>query len=143
MRPVLARPPQGRRTRRPVARRPRRSRLDGHRHLRHAVHDATRRSSRALRDAFGWDHVGAHDDAAGWLIFRLPPAELGVHPAGAPAQEISFLCDDVPATMAELAAKGVEFTGEPEDRVFGVLVTMVLPGEVKALLPGPRHRTAI
>ncbi len=38
---------------------------------------------------------------------------------------------------------GVEFTGEPEDRVFGVLVTMVLPGEVKALLPGPRHRTAI
>ena len=31
-----------------------------------------------LRDVFGWEHVDAHD---GWLIFALPPAELGVHPA--------------------------------------------------------------
>jgi len=35
-----------------------------------------------LRDVFGWDHVDAHD---GWLIFALPPAELGVHPAEKPS----------------------------------------------------------
>ncbi len=29
-------------------------------------------------DVFGWKHV---DDGDGWLIFALPPAELGVHPA--------------------------------------------------------------
>ena len=34
-----------------------------------------------LRDVFGWPHVDAGD---GWLIFALPPAELGVHPAEGP-----------------------------------------------------------
>jgi hypothetical protein len=93
-----------------------------------------------LRDAFGWDHVDAHD---GWLIFRLPPAELGVHPADTPAQEVSFMCDDIRATMAELGAKGVRFDGEPVDQGFGVVVPMVLPGEVRLLLYEPRHPTAI
>ena len=31
-----------------------------------------------LRDAFGFESVDAGD---GWLIFALPPSELGVHPA--------------------------------------------------------------
>ena len=35
-----------------------------------------------LRDVFGWKHV---DAGHGWLIFALPPAELGVHPAEGPA----------------------------------------------------------
>ncbi|HVM64859.1 MAG TPA: VOC family protein [Acidimicrobiales bacterium] len=93
-----------------------------------------------LRDVFGWDHVDAHD---GWLIFALPPAELGVHPASAPSHELSFMCDDVDATMAELAAKGVQFEGEPQAQAFGRVVTMVLPGGVKVLLYQPRHPTAI
>ncbi len=93
-----------------------------------------------LRDAFGWDHVDVHD---GWLIFRLPPAELGVHPAEAPAHELTFMCDDIHATMAELAAKGVGFEGEPVTQGFGVAVTMLLPGGVHVLLYEPRHATAI
>jgi|SRR5579871_3747072 len=93
-----------------------------------------------LRDAFGWDHVDAHD---GWLIFKLPPAELGVHPAEAPAHELSFMCDDLPATMADLAARGVAFDGEPQQAGFGTTVTMVLPGGVRAMLYQPRHPTAI
>ena len=36
-----------------------------------------------LRDVFGWDHV---DAGGGWLIFKLPPAEVGVHPADAPVR---------------------------------------------------------
>ena len=28
-----------------------------------------------LRDVLGFDHI---DDGDGWLIFRLPPAEMGV-----------------------------------------------------------------
>ena len=93
-----------------------------------------------LRDAFGWHHVDVHD---GWLIFALPPAELGIHPANAPAHELSFMCDDIQATMADLSSKGIVFKGEPEDRRFGVGVTMVLPGGVEVLLYEPTHATAI
>lgn len=54
----------------------------------------------ALRDAFGFAHI---DAGQGWLIFRLPPAELGVHPiepAGAAAgrHAVSLMCDDINAT---------------------------------------------
>jgi catechol 2,3-dioxygenase-like lactoylglutathione lyase family enzyme len=93
-----------------------------------------------LRDAFGWDHVDAHD---GWLIFKLPPAELGVHPADAPSHELTFMCDDIGATMAELGAKGIQFEGEPEAQGFGTVVTMVLPGDLKVMLYQPRHPMAI
>jgi len=93
-----------------------------------------------LRDVFGWKHVDAHD---GWLIFALPPAELGVHPAEAPAHELTLMCDDLDATVAELRAKGIEFRGEPENQGFGIVMTMVLPGGVEMLLYEPRHTTAI
>lgn len=91
-----------------------------------------------LRDVIGWDHV---DDGGGWLIFRLPPAELGVHPAEATSQELSLMCDDVRATMDELRARGVTFKDEPHDEGWGVAVTMVLPGGLEMLLYEPRHAT--
>jgi predicted enzyme related to lactoylglutathione lyase len=93
-----------------------------------------------FRDVFGWSHVDAHD---GWLIFALPPAELAAHPADAPHHEISFMCDDLPATMDELRARGIEFRGEPQNAGFGITATMVLPGGVDVLLYEPRHATAI
>jgi len=94
----------------------------------------------SLRDVFGWDHVDAGD---GWLIFRLPPAELGVHPtAGAPRHELSLICDDVAATAADLRVRGIDVRGEPQDLGFGIGVTIVLPGGVEVLLYEPRHPTA-
>ena len=93
-----------------------------------------------LRDVFGWHHVDAHE---GWLIFALPPAELGVHPAEAPAHELSFMCDDLTATMDELRGKGIEFVGEPQAAGFGTTVTMRLPGGVEMMLYELRHPTAI
>ena len=45
-----------------------------------------------LRDVIGWDFVEAHP---GWLIFGLPPAELGVHPSdGDTRHELWLICDD-------------------------------------------------
>lgn len=93
-----------------------------------------------FRDVFGWKHVDAGE---GWLIFELPPAELGVHPAESAAHELSLMCDDIGATMADLSSKGVEFSGEPEDKGFGIAVTMLLPGGAELLLYEPRHPTAL
>ena len=90
----------------------------------------------ALRDVFGLDFVEAHP---GWLIFKLPPAELGVHPSEGAEHEICFMCDDLPATVDELRAKGIEFDGEPETKDFGETITMVLPGGVRVLLYQPTH----
>lgn len=92
-----------------------------------------------LRDVFGWDNV---DAGGGWLIFKMPPSEMGIHPAEGPSHEISFLCDDINATVAELAAKGIASDGEIVDQGFGLTTFIQLPG-VKVLLYEPRHLTAI
>ena len=58
-----------------------------------------------LRDVLALPYV---DDGGGWLIFRLPPAELGAHPADHSAEtELYLVCDSLDGTMAALAAKGV------------------------------------
>ncbi len=107
-----------------------------------------------FRDVLGWPHVDAH---GGWLIFRMPPAELGIHPTGDGAgpdggpshggppnghQELYLMCDDIAATMAELAAKGAEFTAPPQDLGFGVLARLQVPGAGEIGIYEPRHPTA-
>jgi len=92
-----------------------------------------------LRDVFGWKTV---DAGGGWLIFALPPAELGIHPADGPSHQISLMCDDIEATVAELEAKGAEFTGPPEDYGFGVGTNLKLPGAGEILLYQARHPEA-
>ncbi len=98
--------------------------------------DAVRES---FAQAFGWSHVDAGN---GWPIFALPPAEVGVHPGDEPRHELSLMCDDITADMAELRSKGVTFRGEPEPQAWGLAVTMILPGGVEMLLYQPRHPTA-
>ncbi len=98
-----------------------------------------------LRDVFGWKHVDAGD---GWLIFALPPAELGVHPAEGPTFEsgvrhqLTLMCDDIHATIAELRDKGVDVRGEPKDEGYGITVMLGLPG-VEVMLYEPRHATPL
>ena len=97
-----------------------------------------------LRDVFGWGNVEDPGSAPGWLIFSLPPAELGVHPSeDSTHHELSLMCDDVQATKDELEVKGVAFRGEPEDLGFGIGVTMVLPGGVEVLLYEPQHESPL
>jgi catechol 2,3-dioxygenase-like lactoylglutathione lyase family enzyme len=102
-----------------------------------------------LADVLELPHVDAHD---GWLIFKLPPAELGVHPAGAPGDpasgapsghhELYLMCDDIEDTVAALSAKGVEFTSPVENQGFGLLVRLRIPGAGEIGLYQPRHATA-
>lgn len=89
-----------------------------------------------LRDKLG---LPAIDSGGGWLIFKLPPAELGVHPFHESGMHaISFMCDDLAQTTAELKAKGVEF-GEPREEEFGRLAEIKLPGGGEITLYEPRH----
>jgi len=96
-----------------------------------------------FRDVLGWHNVDAHE---GWLIFALPPAELGIHPTmqgEQPHHELSFMCDDINSTVTELRAKGIDIPNEPQNAGFGVIATMKLPGGLDVLLYEPRHPTAI
>jgi predicted enzyme related to lactoylglutathione lyase len=94
-----------------------------------------------FRDVIGWPSVDAHE---GWLIFGTGPSELGVHPTdgGAPHHEISLVCDDIEATVAELTAKGAHFDGGIENRGFGRTIALEIPGAGRMLLYQPRHPTA-
>jgi catechol 2,3-dioxygenase-like lactoylglutathione lyase family enzyme len=87
------------------------------------------------------------DAGGGWLIFNLPPAELGIHPTGADemptgTHRVSLMCDDIEQTMADLEAKGVRFTGPVSDEGFGLVTSMVIPGGVEMMLYQPRHPVA-
>ena len=97
-----------------------------------------------FRDVFNWKFV---DAGGGWLIFALPPSEIGVHPAEGPAFEsgthqFSLMCDDITATVRELRAKGVDVRGEPKDEGWGISVVLALPGGVEVQLYEPRHAVA-
>jgi len=83
------------------------------------------------------------DAGGGWPIFKLPPAELAVHPSedGPPHHELWLMCDDVEATIAELAAKGVKADPVSEQR-WGLSTALRLAEGEQIGLYQPRHPTA-
>jgi catechol 2,3-dioxygenase-like lactoylglutathione lyase family enzyme len=98
-----------------------------------------------FRDVLGWPYVEHEQSGPGWLIFKSGPSELGIHPTSGPSQlhhDVSLMCDDVEATVAELREKGAEFAGEPEDYGFGIGVNLKLPGGGEILLYQARHPEA-
>jgi catechol 2,3-dioxygenase-like lactoylglutathione lyase family enzyme len=101
-----------------------------------------------FRDILGFPAIDAHD---GWLIFKLPPAELGIHPEDPPGpgggepggrHELYLMCDDIEATVADLEEKGVEFTTPVENQGFGLIARFKIPGAGEIGLYQPRHPTA-
>jgi catechol 2,3-dioxygenase-like lactoylglutathione lyase family enzyme len=81
-------------------------------------------------DVLGYPHV---DAGGGWLIFRLPPAELALHPSDGPTgHELYFMCDDLEATMNDLQVKGVEFTQPVSQERWGRLTRFRLPGVARS-----------
>jgi catechol 2,3-dioxygenase-like lactoylglutathione lyase family enzyme len=95
-----------------------------------------------LRDKLGFP---ATDVGEGWLIFDLPEAEMGCHPPdmdkGAPSgrHDISFYCDDIQRTVADLKARGVEFTGPVVDQGYGLVTHFRVPGGFEVQLYEPRY----
>ena len=94
-----------------------------------------------LRDKLG---LPARDVGGGWLINDFDHGDLGAHPTdhpGAPpsgTHAISFTCDDIHATVAELTERGVTFDDEISDPGYGLTIHLTLPGGVKVELYQPR-----
>lgn len=89
------------------------------------------------------------DTGGGWLIFRTGPSELGVHPSswehegrsGSTDQrfDVSLMCDDLKATMADLAARGAEFAGDVQDEGWGLTTRLRVPGAGEMTLYQPLY----
>ncbi len=92
-----------------------------------------------LATVLGLDSV---DAGGGWLIFRLPPAEVAVHPAESTGADLYMMCDDLAGEMKTLAAKGVACS-EVEEARWGSVARIDLPGGGQIGLYQPRHPLAI
>ncbi|MGY1641557.1 VOC family protein [Geodermatophilus sp. SYSU D00703] len=107
--------------------------------------DATRRFS---RDVLRWPSL---DAGSGWLLFRTPPGELGVHPtaeepaerwATVPFHQATPMCDDVSSTIVELSSEGVDVREGVQDQGFGLVTSQEVPGAGRPVLCQPRHGPA-
>ena len=79
------------------------------------------------------------DTGDGWLIFDLPAADLGCHPAESVSHGISFFCDDIYQTVEMLKSRGVEFATGISNQEWGLLTTMRMPGGVEVDLYEPKY----
>lgn len=96
-----------------------------------------------VRDKLGFTSYS--DVGGGWLIFDVPEADLGCHPAGPEEGEtsgtpsISFYCDDIQKTVAELKGGGVDFVHDVEDRGYGFVTHFRAPGDFVMQLYQPKY----
>ncbi|WP_052665190.1 VOC family protein [Nitriliruptor alkaliphilus] len=93
-----------------------------------------------LLELLGTPHVDAGD---GWLILKLPPAEVAVHPTeGAPKQELYLMVDDADAFVRDLGERGVDVVAPVSDQGWGRVLTFRLPSGAPLSAYEPRHDTA-
>ncbi|HEY4272197.1 MAG TPA: VOC family protein [Candidatus Udaeobacter sp.] len=104
-----------------------------------------------LRDVLGWKYV-AEDFDDNWLIFKSGPGETGVHPTHSEWEgktydyprhhSLALMCDNIETTVAELRAKGAQFRGPIEDREYGRVIMIIVPGADDIQLYQPTHKLA-
>ena len=89
-----------------------------------------------LRDVLGLPNVDVGD---GWLIFGLPPAEIAVHPAESnDLQELYLMCEDIEAFVDAMGHRDI-VCAPIEDRGWGLLTALTLPGGGQLGVYQPRH----
>jgi hypothetical protein len=89
-----------------------------------------------FRDVLEYPHA---DAGHGWLIFKLPPAEVAMHPADdGDTQELFFMCHDVQAFIEKVTPRGVTCSPIEELR-WGSLTRMTLPSGTKLGVYQPKH----
>jgi hypothetical protein len=89
-----------------------------------------------LRDVL---EIPCIDGGGGWLIFKLPPAELGVHGGDKnDAHQLYLITESLDSAIATLAAKGVACS-EPFTASWGRATSVPLPGGGKIGLYEAHH----
>jgi catechol 2,3-dioxygenase-like lactoylglutathione lyase family enzyme len=89
-----------------------------------------------MRDILKFSYVDAHD---GWLIFKLPPSELAVHPSDEnDMHELYLMTDDLDVAIRALQKAGAEFEAISQQS-WGRSTRIKLPGGGTLGLYQPRH----
>ena len=89
-----------------------------------------------LRDVL---EIPCIDSGGGWLIYKLPPTEMGVHGGeNNDVHKLYFMADDLDAEIARLADKGVA-CDSPREASWGRATSVPLPGGGKLGLYEARH----
>jgi catechol 2,3-dioxygenase-like lactoylglutathione lyase family enzyme len=104
-----------------------------------------------FRDILGFPHV---DVGHGWLIFKLLPTEVAVHPSDNEKHglvhaghrmlgaSLYLMCDDLTAQVKLLKTKSISCT-EVEKENWGIRTTIKLPSGGEIGLYQPTHPTAL
>jgi hypothetical protein len=103
-----------------------------------------------FRDVLKYPYV---DVGHGWLIFKMPPAELAVHPAAEKTRQrhaghrmlgavLYLMCDDLKSTRVMLKSKKVVCTEVAKEQ-WGIRTTIKLPSGGELGLYQPTHETAL
>ena len=103
-----------------------------------------------FRNVLGFANV---DSGGGWLIFALPPAEIGIHPAETnltgehaghdlATATVYLMCDKLSSTLSDLAAKGVSHS-DLREAEWGTASSIRLPGGASLGLYEPHHALAV
>ena len=89
-----------------------------------------------FKNVLKFPHV---DAGRGWLIFRLPPSELAIHPAAESGHcELYLLCDDINVFIKQMADQDI-ICSEVETRQWGAITYITLPGGGKLAVYEPTH----
>ncbi len=105
------------------------------------IFSADPEADRALfKTLFPENPIDAHE---GWMIYKMPPAEIAVHPIHGPIRhELHMMCDRIEETCKAL--EGLGFECDPvEDLGYGLVSGFTLPGGAKLGFYQPTHQTAI
>lgn len=103
-----------------------------------------------FRDVLEFRHV---DVGGGWLIFKLPPAEVAVHPSDGDFVQrhadhhlmgslFYLMCDDIEGVVKSLKARHIGCTAIDKEP-WGIKTTVRLPSGGEIGLYQPTHPTAL
>jgi predicted enzyme related to lactoylglutathione lyase len=100
-----------------------------------------------IRDVLGWPFI---EPTPGWLIFATGQTEMGIHPRTWPGRdepydqhhELSIMCDDLDATIADLTSRGAEFDGDIWEQNYGRGTSLVVPGIRPIMIYQPSYDPA-
>ncbi len=101
------------------------------------IYSANAEADRAFfRDVFEMKTV---DAGGGWLIFAVPPTELGIHPAATGGKtDFYLMTPDLDAFEAKMASAGAAVMPAMEEG-WGRAVNVTLPSGMTMGVYQPRH----